>query len=223
MTIDWTIWQLADSTFPAGGFAHSAGLEAAWQSGELTEASELVELTRANLTQTSSGLMPFAIAAHANPASENVQVLDARCDAFLCNHVANRASRAQGRGFLAAAEAAFPAPLCRDLRRDVNEGALAGHWAPVFGAVGAMLGLPAERAMRLFLHLHLRDMISSAVRLNVVGPLQGQHIQHRLSSVAERCVEQARHRGLEDISQTAPVIDLLQATHDRLYSRLFRS
>src|SRR5438270_9320121 len=32
---DWVIWQLVDSAFPGGGFAHSAGLEAALQLGEI--------------------------------------------------------------------------------------------------------------------------------------------------------------------------------------------
>jgi hypothetical protein len=30
---DWLIWQLMDSAFPTGGFAHSNGFEAAFQAG----------------------------------------------------------------------------------------------------------------------------------------------------------------------------------------------
>ena len=32
---EWVLWQLLDSAYPTGGFAHSGGLEAAWQHGEV--------------------------------------------------------------------------------------------------------------------------------------------------------------------------------------------
>jgi urease accessory protein UreF len=40
-----------------------------------------------------------------------------------------------------------------------------------------------------------------------------------LDEVARRCGELTA----DDLAQTAPVIDILQGGHDRLYSRLFQS
>ena len=71
--------------------------------------------------------------------------------------------------------------------------------------------------------MSLRSLISSAVRLNVVGPLQGQATQHMLSVYAEEMAERYGDLDLEQIAQIAPVVDLLQATHDRIYSKLFQS
>ena len=47
----WLLWQLADSAFPTGGFAHSGGLEAAWQHGEVRNRNDLSTFIEAGLSQ----------------------------------------------------------------------------------------------------------------------------------------------------------------------------
>ena len=66
-------------------------------------------------------------------------------------------------------------------------------------------------------------MLSSAVRLGILGPYAAQRLQVECApdigavlAAADRC-ESPTSR------QTAPILDLLQAGHDRLYSRLFQS
>ena len=46
------------------------------------------------------------------------------------------------------------------------------HAAPAFGACCAALGVPLAASRRLFLWLALRNLVQSAVRLGVVGPLE---------------------------------------------------
>src|SRR5215813_7807729 len=96
---DWLVWQLVDSAFPAGGFAHSFGLEAAWQQGEV-DAASLPAFVRDGIEQAGHNSLPFAMAAYDDPSS--LALFDERCDAFLRNPVANRASRVQGRAWLGA-------------------------------------------------------------------------------------------------------------------------
>jgi urease accessory protein UreF len=61
------------------------------------------------------------------------------------------------------------------------------------------------------------------VRLNIVGPLDAQAIQHELSDSAEIAAAKFGKIRLNDCAQTAPLLDLWQGTQDRLYSRLFQS
>ena len=61
------------------------------------------------------------------------------------------------------------------------------------------------------------------MRLNIVGPLEGQKLQCELAQDAERAAAQFEDASLEDAGQTAPLLDLWHGTQDRLYSRLFQT
>ncbi len=208
----FTLWQLADSAFPTGGFAHSGGLEAAWQNGEVGNRGELREWLVASLRQVTRASLPFVNAAYNEPT--RLSEVDQLCDALTSNHVANRAGRLQGRALMSAAQRVFKAEL--------PETPFA-HLAPVYGAATGVLGLPHDQALRLFVFMQLRSTIAAAVRLNIVGPMEGQTIQFELSTEAEAVVTLGMKVGLEDLAQTNPLLDLWQGTQDRLYSRLFQS
>jgi urease accessory protein len=97
------------------------------------------------------------------------------------------------------------------------------HFAPVFGFITAALEIDKESACRLFVFCTLRGLISSAIRLGIFGPMEGQALQMKLAARAERVAARAMLMEADDAAQTAPMLDLLQGAHDRLYSRLFQS
>jgi urease accessory protein UreF len=115
------------------------------------------------------------------------------------------------------------------------------HVAVVFGAVVGALGVDAERAARLFAYVVLRDVLSAATRLNLVGPLEaaealrrrqaaGERLFARALAEARRDAEAAVRAGadpLEGIVRraacAAPLADIAQGGHDALESRLFSS
>jgi urease accessory protein len=213
------VWQLADSAFPTGGFAHSAGLEAAWQCGEVPSVEALGRFVQSALWQAGHGILPLASAAHTAPA--RLPELDARCHVFLTNIVASRASVVQGRALLATCARVWPGERMRAIEAHARP--THGHHAPIAGAVLASLGVPLATAQQLFLYLVLRGLLSSAVRLGILGPYAAQRLQvesaPQIAAVLDRCAVLRD----ADIAQTAPILDLLQAGHDRLYSRLFQS
>ena len=97
------------------------------------------------------------------------------------------------------------------------------HLACVFGAAMQQLGVQRETTARLFFFNNLRSIMAAAVRLNIVGPMEAQAIQHQLSSTAEDVLNSCASLTLDDIAQTSPLLDLWQGAQDRLYSRLFQS
>lgn len=219
MPSEWLVWQMADSAFPAGGFAHSAGLEAAWQSGEVVGAAELERCVREIVEQAGRGGLPFVTAAHAAP--ERLAVLDDLADAFLTNAVANRASRVQGRAFTSTCARIWATPALQAL--EAQSKSLRGHYAPFAGAIGRALAVPVDVSQRLFLFQAVRGVLAAAVRLGIVGPYEAQRLQHDTADLLDAVHARCRALDERQVAQTAPLVDLMQSTHDRLYSRLFQS
>src|SRR4051812_7715473 len=118
MRSDTTLWQLCDSAFPAGAFAHSGGLEAAWQAGGMADVEGLRRWIVMMLAQTASAAIPLVAAAWSEPSS--LEELDALSESFLLNHVANRASRAQGQAFLMVCSATFDSEPLRQMATPVR-------------------------------------------------------------------------------------------------------
>jgi urease accessory protein len=213
------LWQLIDSAFPAGGFAHSWGLEAAYQAGEISGDAALQQFLVDTVWQTGHAMLPLVNAAHRAPG--RAAELDALCEAFLTNAVANRASRLQGTALLSACARIWPTA---DLRALAARGMLPfGHQGPIAGAALRLLGLSSEDARQMTLVIACRGVLAAAVRLGIVGPYRAQQLQFGCAADMEEVL--ARCGGLDEthLTQTAPLVDLLQSAHDRLYSRLFQS
>lgn len=217
--MDWLIWQLADSAFPTGGFAHSSGLEAAWQTGEVTTAYELARFVRDSLWQTGYGVLPLARAAHRAP--DRLEELDGFADAFLTNAVANRTSRIQGRAFVATCVRVWPRPALIELDARVQR--ICGHFGPSAGATQRELGVPLVVAQRLMLFATARSLFAAAVRLGIVGSYHAQGLQLACGPELDRVLAQCGELDETQVAQTAPGIDLWLSAHDRLYSRMFQS
>ena len=229
--VRWRFLQIADSAFPTGGFAHSSGLEAALHHGRAKTVEGLDDYAREHLWNVGQASLPFVAAAFETPG--DVWALDAHIDATLTSHVANRASRTQGRTFLATCARIFDEPAVlalaarsRSSRSPADEpvrAKVAAHLAPVFGASLAALGATKDEALALHLYMALRTVASAAVRLGVVGPHEAQRLQQRHATTLDDVL--ARCAGLrpDDAALVCPLLEIMGATHDRLYARLFQS
>ena len=213
----WTLLQLADSAFPTGAFVHSQGLEAA---SALGVAPEIEPFFAQAMWQTGFGALPF-VRAGAIAEMPIFAVCD-EAEAFLINPVQNRASRALGRNLMRAAREAFVSFDSVAVLAAEVESAIPHH-APLFGALTRALSITPRDAARIFLHGSARNVLSAAVRLGRVGPLEAQRLLADAAPLLEDVLATCASLSLSDATQTSPVADIASALHDSLYSRLFQS
>jgi len=216
---DWLTWQVVDSAFPTGLFAHSWGLESTWQHGEIDTVEQVRMFVDEAIVQAGRATLPFVNAAFDRPSA--LEELDHLADAFLTSPVSNRASRVQGRTLLATAIRVWPSPGLDALQ--ARAARTCAHLAPLSGATFRVIGLTRTTAQRAVLFGTARGVLSAAVRLGIIGGFEAQRLQHDCTPTLERVAVRCANAGIEDLAQTAPLIDLFQSRHDALYSRLFQS
>jgi urease accessory protein len=109
------------------------------------------------------------------------------------------------------------------LARAARDRSRAAHLAPLFGASLAALDLSRAETLALYMFLALRGLASAAVRLGVVGPHEAQRLHARHARTLDAVLAECSAITPGNAAQAAPVADILSATHDTLYARLFQS
>ena len=92
-----------------------------------------------------------------------------------------------GKCFLRAIKECFPSLDC-----DIDEAMgviIEPHYAPVFGLLCRMMGISMSLCERMFLRMHLRDLVSAAVRLNIIGPMEGVRVQAQTFPLLEELLK----------------------------------
>lgn len=260
----WTAFMLADSGLPTGSFAHSAGIEAAAQLGLLRNDEDkekaLPHFIHAAVKSSLQLHVPFVIASFQGDSItfESFNKLDRQMHAYMVsNSVACRASLEQGQGLLRVAikwlqerqdnngENDENLVLLQDIQDSIVDGNTHGHVAPIFGIVCSSLGLShdANEACRLLGYCTARDIVSAAVRLNLVGPMAGVALLDSCMTAVEEGIASARaqHQAVDDAredengeasvinsrmiqaSTCAPIVETVHPCHEILSVRLFRT
>jgi urease accessory protein len=197
---------LGDSRFPAGGHAHSGGVEPAVTAGAVTDLRTLEWFLRGRLR--TAGLVAAGLAAAAcagvqrnvAPGESAALVrddgllaeLDAEADARTPAPAQRAASRRQGRALLRAARVVWPeAPGLASLVASVgaNAGAASAtasamraeyragpHHAVVLGAAAAAAGCVPAEAARIAAYQAVAGPVSAAVRLLALDPMRATGI-----------------------------------------------
>jgi urease accessory protein len=190
------VLMLADARFPAGGHAHSGGLEGAVTAGTVGDLESLELFLRGRLRTAgvmAAGLAAAACAqaagaAGAGSAGGAWEWLEAEADARTPSPAQREASRRQGRALLRAARAAWPSPALAALGR-------APHHAIVLGVAAAAAGCSPGEAAQIAAYLSVTGPASAAVRLLALDPIEVSAAIARLAGAIDAAARRGARAG----------------------------
>jgi len=210
-----TLLVLADGRLPAGGHAHSGGLEAQVAAGRVTDLNGLEGFLRGKLA--TSGLVAATFAAAACRRTGEWAELDDGLDARTPSAALRKASRAQGRALLRAGRAMWRLP---EVGREA-------HQPVALGVVAAAAGLNAAEAAIASAHGTISGPASAAVRLLGFDPYAAHALLALLAPECDRIAERAARRAGDPVDELpaagAPLLDIGAEHHATWEVRLFAS
>jgi urease accessory protein len=208
---------LADSRLPAGGHAHSGGVEAGVGAGSIGDLSTLEAFLRGRLATV--GRVGAAVTAMVVArGGAQVSDVDDAVDARTASPALRRVSRAQGRALLRAGKALWPLPV---------HGVAKPHHSVALGIVAAAGGIGPREAAGVAAYGSIAGPAGAAVRLLGLDPYATHALLARLAPVVDRWADAALSTmdgSVDDLpAATAPLLDLHAEDHATWEVRLFAS
>ncbi|AQA09180.1 urease accessory protein UreF [Streptomyces malaysiensis] len=216
---------LADGRFPAGGYAHSGGIEAAVAHKAVHDIDSLEAFCRGRLHTT--GLTMAGLAAAAAAGCDPL-LLDDAADARTPTPALRAVARRLGRQMMRAARATFPSAELDRLAAARPQGA---HQPIVQGLAARAAALTPMDAACAAAYESTGGPATATVRLLSLDPLDASRLLARLSAeadaVAAAAADAAARVATEGLgalpSASSPLLDITAEQHAAWTVRLFAS
>lgn len=210
---------LADSALPVGGFAFSGGLEAVVKCGMVRTRPELIRYLKSSMQQWGRYELPFIGSFYRDPGNE----VFLRYDRMMLTTTMRKASIAQARGWFRVLADLFPALAKYDFRKAFKDAGSAVHYLPLLTICLKKAGATEAQIKELYLFTLLRDQISAAVRLGLIGPSAAQAIQSELELDMEAVLTASECNRMDEARRFTPMMEMAQMLHPSLYTKLFQN
>jgi len=216
--------QFSDSMFPVGSFSFSNGLESAVAQGIVTDGPSLREfvLSAAHQGATCDGIA--VLAAHRGATAGDFSAILAADHAVIerkLNEEARTMSTRMGKKLAELGGRLAGETLFNKWLAAIASGETPGTYPVGLGIAFAEMGSPEEDAFTVNQYGVAMTLLGAALRIVRVDHLATQEILFEVNQSAGRDYAAVRDYGLDDMSNFAPMIDILAAVHVKAHVRMF--
>ncbi|QEM29521.1 urease accessory protein UreF [Rhodococcus qingshengii] len=216
--------QFSDSMFPVGSFSFSNGLESAVAQGIVTGGPSLREfvLSAAHQGATCDGIA--VLAAHRGATAGDFSAILAADHAVIerkLNEEARTMSTRMGKKLAELGGRLAGETLFNKWLAAIASGETPGTYPVGLGIAFAEMGSPEEDAFTVNQYGVAMTLLGAALRIVRVDHLTTQEILFEVNQTAGREYAAVRDYGLDDMSNFAPMIDILAAVHVKAHVRMF--
>jgi urease accessory protein len=203
------IW-LASPALPVGGFSYSEGLEAAVDSGRITDEATAAEWLVHQL-HLSLARADLAVVAAVLREPERAAALDAWVRQTRETSELRLQAEQMGRSL-------------GEWGKSIGREPTADRSYPVaFALAASASGAAARQVLLAFAFGWAENLMQAAIKAVPLGQSAGQRILQRLAAEIPTAVDLALSLGDDDRQSFTPMLAILSAQHETQYSRLFRS
>ena len=215
---------LVDSALPTGSFAYSYGLESSITFGLVNTPFALRNYLYSYLQQAGSAELPFIHSTfQLTEKSSEFQTVAEEYDAQLLVPGLYKASAVQGRNWLKLLATFYPKAELETITQWFKTQEIPPHFTLVFTLALQRVGFVLKELQAMYLHLLLRDQLSAAIRLGLLGPLEGHQLQHDFYAVFEHILAAQAGKEFGESSRAAFLLEMAQVLHEDVYSKLFQN
>lgn len=221
--------QWCDSLFPAGGYAHSFGLEEAVREGAVRDGEGLFRSIRAKMIHSvfpgECVLIRKAYEAAARVDLMSLFLLDEEGMAMRLPMEFREGGRAIGRRWIQMTADLYPSSWTRGCLEALKKGSLQGDPAVAFALAGIAAGRPMVPTLIGYLYGMGSGQVSAGLRLLPIGQGEGQRILARLwREICEGgALEQVLSERDAAPASFQPALEIRSMRHEMAEMRLFQS
>jgi urease accessory protein len=222
-----SLFQITDSFFPSGAFAHSWGLETYVAEGLIRDVEDLYRFLKAYIT-CMVGRCDALVVRLAFEGAEARDVtslfrLDRLVHSMKLAKELREGSIQTGRQLFRLMSELQGSAVLEEFSSGLRTGRALGHHPVVFGLICHVIGAEGRDSVFAYFYTTLSSLVSAGVRLIPLGHTDGQRVIERLKPLLIEVTEEVFRLKEEDLSCFSPGIEIRAMRHETLYTRLFRS